>query len=169
MLGGAQRRGFGEALRLSGLEEGHFRFLEKEFGRSLGISEPLLAASEYTDRQIALLRKIAGVLRSSSLSAAAVRDRIERYLQVRKEGIWTAAVTSGKGGVGKTTIAANLAVALARHGQRPLLVDADLGLANAHLPLGLFPGKSLDDFIRGTATLEDVIVDSVHGVGLLPG
>ena len=68
----------------------------------------------------------------------------------------------------KTTVAVNLAVALARHGLHPLIVDADLGLANAHLLLGLFPEKSLDELIRGSAALEEIIVESTYGVGLLP-
>jgi flagellar biosynthesis protein FlhG len=158
-----------EALRLSGLEEARFRFLEKEFSTLLGIEHVFFAPSVYTARQIALLRKIETVLRSSGLSVAAVRDRIQRHALLRGRGIWTAAVTSGKGGVGKTTVAVNLAVALARHGQHPLLVDADLGCANAHLMLGLYPEKSLDDLIRGTATLDEIIVESAYGVGLLPG
>jgi flagellar biosynthesis protein FlhG len=158
-----------EALRLSGLEEARFRFLEKEFGRCLGIERVFFAPSVYTRQQIVLLSKIETVLRSSGLSVAAVRDRIERCALVRGRGLWTAAVTSGKGGVGKTTVAVNLAVALARHGQHPLLMDADLGLANAHLLLGLFPEKTLDDLIRGTAVLEEIIVASAYGVDLLPG
>jgi flagellar biosynthesis protein FlhG len=158
-----------EALRLTGLEEGRFRFLEKEFGRCLGIESVFFAPSVYTKRQILLLRKIEAILRSSGLTVAAVRDRIERYALVRGRGIWAVAVTSGKGGVGKTTVAVNLAVALARHGLHPLIVDADLGLANAHLLLGLFPEKSLDELIRGSAALEEIIVESSYGVGLLPG
>lgn len=164
-----QRHDLQEALRLSGLEEARFRYLEKEFGRCLGIGNTLFAPSTYTTEQIALLRKIETILRSSGLNAAAVRDRIERYALVRGRGIWTAAVTSGKGGVGKTTVAVNIAVALARHGRRPLLVDADFGLANAHLLLGLFPEKTLDELIRGSAALAEIIVESSYGVSLLPG
>ena len=57
------------------------------------------------------------------------------------------AVSSGKGGVGKTTIAVNIALTLAKNGNKTLLLDADLGMANAHLVLGVNPEKSLDDFI----------------------
>ena len=57
------------------------------------------------------------------------------------------AVSSGKGGVGKTTIAVNVALTLAKKGNKTLLLDADLGMANAHLVLGVNPEKSLDDFI----------------------
>ena len=55
----------------------------------------------------------------------------------RKEGIRTIAVTSGKGGTGKTTVATNLALALANGGQRTLLLDADLGMANIDILLGI--------------------------------
>ena len=58
------------------------------------------------------------------------------------------AVSSGKGGVGKTTIAVNVALTLAKNGNKTLLLDADLGMANAHLVLGVNPEKSLDDFIN---------------------
>lgn len=168
-MSSTRRHDLQEALRLTGLEEARFRFLEKEFGRCLGNENALFAPSTYTKEQIVLLRKIEAVLRSSGLGVAAVRDRIERFALVRRRGLWAAAVTSGKGGVGKTTVAVNLAVALARHGRHPLLVDADLGLANAHLLLGLFPEKSLDELIRGSAALEEIIVESSYGVGLLPG
>ena len=60
----------------------------------------------------------------------------------------TVAVSSGKGGVGKTTIAVNVALTLAKNGNKTLLLDADLGMANAHLVLGVNPEKSLDDFIN---------------------
>ena len=58
------------------------------------------------------------------------------------------AVSSGKGGVGKTTIAVNIALTLAKKGNKTLLLDADLGMANAHLVLGVNPEKTLDDFIN---------------------
>ena len=58
------------------------------------------------------------------------------------------AVSSGKGGVGKTTIAVNVALTLAKKGNKTLLLDADLGMANAHLVLGVNPEKTLDDFIN---------------------
>jgi flagellar biosynthesis protein FlhG len=59
------------------------------------------------------------------------------------------AITSGKGGVGKTFVAANLAAALARQGQRVLVLDADLGLANLDVVLNLFPKITLHDVFTG--------------------
>src|SRR5690349_15277330 len=67
------------------------------------------------------------------------------------------AITSGKGGVGKTFVAANLAAALARRGQRVLVLDADLGLANLDVVLNLYPKLTLHDVFTGHASLDDAI------------
>ncbi|MDD9946759.1 MAG: MinD/ParA family protein [Myxococcales bacterium] len=80
----------------------------------------------------------------------------------------TLAVTSGKGGVGKTQVSANLGVALARQGRSVVLVDADLGLASLDLALGVTPGKDMMAVVRGKATLEDILVEGPAGVKLVP-
>ncbi len=77
------------------------------------------------------------------------------------------AVTSGKGGVGKTFIAANLAAALARQGQRVLVLDADLGLANLDVVLNLFPKITLHDVFSGNAKLDDAILPAPGGFSVL--
>jgi flagellar biosynthesis protein FlhG len=92
-------------------------------------------------------------------------------LRPRANGIDTArsiAVTSGKGGVGKTQLSANIALLLARRGQRVLLVDADLGLASLDLALGVHPNADLLSFIRGRAELSDILVDAGNGLHLVP-
>ena len=80
----------------------------------------------------------------------------------------TLAVTSGKGGVGKTQVAANLAIAAAQRGQRVVLLDADLGLASLDLALGLRPERNLLSVIEGSADVSDILVPGPAGIQLIP-
>ncbi len=83
-------------------------------------------------------------------------------------GLRTIAVASGKGGVGKTNVTANLAVALARRGLRVCVLDADLGLANLDVLLGLSPELSLLHVLRGERSLAEVIVEGPAGIRIIP-
>jgi flagellar biosynthesis protein FlhG len=78
------------------------------------------------------------------------------------------AVASGKGGVGKTNISVNTSVALSAMGRNVLLMDADLGLANVDLLLGLQPRYNLSHVISGERTLEEVIVPGPAGLHIIP-
>ena len=78
------------------------------------------------------------------------------------------AVTSGKGGVGKTNVTANLAVALAHLGRRVMVLDADLGLGNLDVLLGLAPAFSLADVLSGQRRLREVLVPGPGGITVLP-
>ena len=77
------------------------------------------------------------------------------------------AVTSGKGGVGKTFVSANLAAALVRQGERVLVLDADLGLANLDVVLNLFPKITLHDVFTGKSTLDEAILQAPGGFSVL--
>jgi len=78
------------------------------------------------------------------------------------------AVASGKGGVGKTNIAVNLALALAQEGQNVLLMDADLGMANVDVMLNIRPQYDLYHVITGEKTLDEVIIEGPLGIGIIP-
>ncbi|WP_407351626.1 P-loop NTPase [Luteimonas sp. R10] len=82
--------------------------------------------------------------------------------------IRTLAITGGKGGVGKTNVSVNLAVALAELGKRTLLLDADLGLANVDVLLGLSPRYTLADLVSGRCGLEDVLIEGPAGLLVVP-
>ncbi|MBP8808580.1 MAG: P-loop NTPase [Kofleriaceae bacterium] len=103
----------------------------------------------------------------------ATQDQAASLRLVRGQGDATAprreraiAVTGGKGGVGKSTVAVGLATAYAIDGARTLLVDGDLGMADLNLLLGVAPSRSLADLLAG-APLEDVLMRA-HGIELLP-
>ena len=77
-------------------------------------------------------------------------------------------VTGGKGGVGKTTVCANLGVQLAKSGLRVLMVDLDLGLANLDLVLGLESGSTVEDALQQGVSLGDCVREGPGGVHVLP-
>lgn len=97
-----------------------------------------------------------------------VKDRIVySRAQTRRPNVYTIAVTSGKGGVGKTSLAVNLAILLSGNGGRARLVDADFGLSNAEVLFGITPGHNLEDVVRGRIDVNDAWADCPGGVKLL--
>jgi flagellar biosynthesis protein FlhG len=79
------------------------------------------------------------------------------------------AVSSGKGGVGKTNLVANLGIAFARTGAKVLALDGDLGLANLDIAFGVHPDMSMLDLFDGTASITEILCEAPEGVTLLPG
>ncbi len=105
--------------------------------------------------------------------AGALRDLVSRKQQEQPEQpisrCSTIAVTSGKGGVGKTNFSIFLARTLASRGERVLLFDGDLGLANLHILLGVNAPLTMREYLTGKSSLQDVIYEVETGVDLLPG
>lgn len=85
-----------------------------------------------------------------------------------KNEVRVIAITSGKGGVGKTNISANLAYSLSQAGKRVLVLDADVGLANLDVILGLTPKYNINHVLRGEKSLSEVIVPGPGNVKILP-
>jgi flagellar biosynthesis protein FlhG len=81
----------------------------------------------------------------------------------------TIAITSGKGGVGKTNVSLNLGLCLAQQGHRTCLFDADFGLANINILLGLQPEYDLKDVIQNGKTLQDILIRTDENIHILPG
>lgn len=81
----------------------------------------------------------------------------------------TIAITGGKGGVGKTTVALNLAIALSKQGQKVLLLDADTDLANVGIMVGAYPQRTLADVVAGRCAMQDVIIPTYGGLDFVPG
>lgn len=98
---------------------------------------------------------------SSSASTSSIKHNVGQTRSI--------AVTGGKGGVGKTSVALNLALTLAREGKRVLLLDGDTDLANVSILVGLYPQRTLADVIAGDCRLEDTLLETDYGLHIVPG
>jgi|SRR6185312_4642390 len=81
----------------------------------------------------------------------------------------TISITSGKGGVGKTTLVANLAYSLAKQGQKVLIFDGDLGMANIDIMFGVKPEGNIMDVLKGEKSIQEVVVELAPNISLIPG
>lgn len=100
--------------------------------------------------------------------ASSLRNAVrERQAGLSRKSVRCFAVASGKGGVGKTFLCVNLAVALGQLGRKVLIIDADLGLANADLVLGVSPEFSLQDAVFKNKSFEEIVAKTPYNVDLL--
>ena len=110
-----------------------------------------------------------------------IQDQAASLREMARNGRWRAgparpatgarviAVSSGKGGVGKTNVVANLGITWARAGRRVVILDADLGLANVDVVMGVQPQLTLADFLAGNKRLDEILLTGPEGVRILPG
>ncbi len=122
------------------------------------------------DTQMATLKEMVAKKASEEQAAAAKPKAVltpEDRLNQRKVPN-TVAITSGKGGVGKTVCTVNLALNFAKQGLKVLLIDADLGLANIDVVLGLTPEHTIQDVLTGDLSLDEVAVQGPMGITVLP-
>ena len=85
-----------------------------------------------------------------------------------QKGIRVISVTGGKGGVGKSNVVSNLAIALSVQGKKVLVIDADLGLGNLDVLLGLSPVYNLNNVLNGEKTIAEILVDGPAGIKIIP-
>ncbi len=101
--------------------------------------------------------------------AETLREMMNSNPQILNSKTRIITVASGKGGVGKTNLSTNLAIAYARLGKKTVLMDADLGLANVNIILGIIPKYNLYHLIRKQKTMKDIIMDTQYGIQLVAG
>ncbi len=104
----------------------------------------------------------------SKARGTSAADSKGSFLQVNGPGPRILAVTSGKGGVGKTNVVANLSVCLSELGKKVVVLDADFGLANLDVLLGLTPRYHLGHVLFGNKTLSEVMVQGPQGIRIIP-
>ncbi len=100
--------------------------------------------------------------------ATKLRERVQGTVQ-QPNNSRVLAVTSGKGGVGKTSLSVNLAIELAKKGQKVVIFDADFGLANVEVMLGIRPKYNLLDLIHNEKSIQDIIVNGPMNIGFISG
>ncbi|HWP98602.1 MAG TPA: MinD/ParA family protein [Syntrophomonadaceae bacterium] len=101
--------------------------------------------------------------------ALGIKQQIEEELHREMRQTRVIVITSGKGGVGKSTLALNLALTLCARNKRVILMDADLGLANIDIMLGLVPQYNLHHLILGKKSLKDITILATGGLRIIPG
>jgi flagellar biosynthesis protein FlhG len=148
-----------ELVTRTGLEESLIRFYEAEYAASLPDKVLRGDTMFFSPAAVDIFLKIHA---QQGAAAPQAGDPGQRYARV-------IAVTSGKGGVGKSNLALNLAIACQQLGKMALVLDADLGMANIHLLAGIQPAYSLKDLLRLDLEPSELITQGPGGIGIVAG
>jgi flagellar biosynthesis protein FlhG len=116
-----------------------------------------------TGDQADTLRQMVRKPRKDQQSEASQSDEVSD-----QKGIRVISVTSGKGGVGKSNVVSNLAIAMSSLGKKVLIIDADLGLGNLDVLLGLSPAYNLNHVLNGEKSLCEILIDGPAGIKIIP-
>ncbi len=102
--------------------------------------------------------------------AQSLRGKYKQHIGINENnGTRVIAITSGKGGVGKSSIALNLSLEMAQKGKRVYLLDGDMGMANLHVLLGISPKYTLTHVMTGQKDIDDIVLDGPCGIKLISG
>ncbi|MBX7244472.1 MAG: P-loop NTPase [Candidatus Sumerlaeaceae bacterium] len=163
----------------TGLEESEIRYFENAFKEFLTFTEMGLDKNDFTEDHIAILLRIKELVHKRGFTVDEVKRELKSFIKnihvkppkpVKGPSYARViAITSGKGGVGKTSVVVNLACVIAQTGLRVGIFDADLGLANVHILMGVKPRFNLSHVVQGNFALEDVITKGPLGIPIISG
>jgi len=167
-----------QVIEKTGLEESEVRFYENAFREFLAFTRLDSNQKDFNEDQIEVLIRIRDLIKKRGFTVDEVKRELKCILKkgevspagARPESYARViAVTSGKGGVGKTTFVVNFAISLALKKKKVAIFDADLGLANVHILMGVKPQFNLSHLIQDGFPLEDVITTGPLGIQILSG
>ncbi len=177
-----------QVVEMTGLEESEIRFLENAFKEFLTFSKMGLDERNFNEDHVNLFIRIKELVYKRGFSIEEVKRELKSTLKNSNQtqsnqgtiskipgGVKPSnyarviSITSGKGGVGKSTIVTNLAVTFALKGKKVAIFDADLGLANVHILMGLKPRFNLSHLIQDGFALEDILIEGPLGIKVISG